>query len=155
MTMIKYLFPFVLAASFFMVSCKSTVTAQKVLKQEQEARDELKEAQEEMIELAHMKEKYSVDGVKAEINELKKRQSKIKKDIERLDDITTDSAQDDANSMVKNLKRENTSLQEKISALESQSKENWAEAIQSINQNVEELENEIKRITQNIDRSAE
>lgn len=153
--MIKYIFPVVLAMSFSLVSCKSTVTAQKVLKQEQEAQEKLKEAQEEMIELAHMKEKYSVDGVKAEITELKKRQSKIGKDINKLDDITTDSAQDDANSMVKNLKQESAMLGEKISALESQPKENWAEAIEAINQNVADLEKQIKRITQNIDRSAE
>ena len=153
--MIKYIFPVVLAMSFSLVSCKSTVTAQKVLKQEQEAQEELKEAQEEMIELAQMKEKYSVDGVKAQIAELKKRQNKIGKDIDKLDDITTDSAQDDANSMVKNLKQESAMLGEKISALESLPKENWAEAIEAINQNVADLENQIKRITQNIDRSAE
>lgn len=138
-----------------MNSCKSTITAEKVLKQEEKAKEELTDAQEEMIKLAQMKEQYSVDGIRTQVDELKKRQKAIKKDIKKLEDVSTDAAKDGTGGLVKSLEKESADLSKKISELESMPKENWAQAIEAINQNVANLEQQIATITQNLDRSEE
>lgn len=152
----KYLLlPSLIMVGLSLHSCKSTITAQKVIKQEEKAKESLSDAHEELIKLAEMKEQYSVDGVRAQVDELKKRQKAIKKDISKLEDVSTDAAKDGTGGLVKNLEKESAELGKKISNLEAMPKENWAEAIEAINQSVANLEQQIATITQNIDRSEE
>ncbi len=150
-----FLIPSLIIIGLSFSSCKSTITAQKVIKQEEKAKDELSDAHEEMIKLAQMKEQYSVDGIQAQVDVLKKRQKAIKKDIKKLEDVSTDAAKDGTGGLVKSLEKESADLGKKISELESMPKENWAKAIEAINQSVANLEQQIATITQNLDRSAE
>ncbi len=150
-----FLLPSLVVVGLMFSSCKSTITAQKVVKQEEKAREELSDAHEELVKLAQMKEQYSVDGIQTQIDALKKRQKEIKKDIKKLEGVSTDAAKDGTGGLVKNLEKESASLGKKISDLEGMPKENWAKAIEAINQSVANLEQQIATITQNLDRSAE
>ena len=141
------------AAAF--VSCKSTVTAQDVLKQESKANEATKTAQEELLELAQLKEQYSVDGVKAEIKRLEKEKSKIDKDIKSLEKVSHSSTAEATEGLVGDLKAKSAGIAQKIETLEAQPKENWAESIESINQSIQKLQQEVNVITANINSTAE
>ena len=130
-----------------LASCKSVVTAQDVLKQEAEALKATQEAQEELIELAQMKEQYSVDGVKAEIKLLEKEKSKIDKDIESLESVAHSTTADATEGLVGDLKAKSAGIAKKIETLEAQPKENWAESIETINQSIAKLQQEVNIIT--------
>lgn len=152
----KYLIPAVsVFAALTFVSCKSAVTAQDVMGQEEKAMKSLREAQEEMVELAQMKEQYSVDGVKARIKELEKERSKIDKDIKKLEDVEHSTTAGATEGLVSDLKSKSKGIESKISDLKEQPKENWAKSIETINQEIKSLEQEVQRITANIDNSAE
>ncbi len=131
-------------------SCKSAVTAQDVLKQESKANEATQTAQEELIELAQMKEQYSIDGVKAEIKRLEKEKSKIDKDIKSLEKVSHSSTAEATQGLVGDLKAKSASISKKIETLEAQPKENWAKSIETINQSIAKLQQEVKAITANI-----
>ncbi|WP_417610785.1 hypothetical protein [Owenweeksia hongkongensis] len=143
-----------LSVAFAFTSCKSAVTAQDVLKQESKANEATVEAQQELIELAQMKEQYSVDGVKAEIKILKKEKSKIDKDIKSLEQVSESTAEA-TKGLLGDLKSKSASISKKIETLEAQPKENWSESIESINQSIQELQQEVNVITANINRTEE
>ena len=143
-----------LSVALAFTSCKSAVTAQDVLRQESKANEATVEAQQELIELAQMKEQYSVDGVKAEIKILKKEKSKIDKDIKSLEQVSESTAEA-TKGLLGDLKSKSASISKKIETLEAQPKENWSESIESINQSIQELQKEVNVITSNINRTEE
>lgn len=138
-----------LSAAFAFTSCKSAVTAQDVLKQEAKANEATVEAQEELIELAQLKEQYSVDGVKAEIKTLEKEKAKIDKDIKNLEKVSESTAEA-TKGLLGDLKSKSAGISKKIETLEAQPKENWADSIESINQSIKKLQQEVNVITANI-----
>lgn len=139
-----------IVGSVMFVSCKSAITAQDVLKQESVANKATRQAQEELITLAHMKEQYSVDGVKAEVKALKKEKAKIDKDISSLKEVSHSSAADATSGIVGDLKAKSDSISKTIEELEARPKENWAESIESINQSITKLQQEVNVITENL-----
>lgn len=152
----KYVvFSGLLALSMIFSSCKSTITAAKVIKQEEAANKAVEEAEEAIVKLAEMKEQYSVDGIQAQVDLLKQGQKKIKKDISHLEKVSSDSGQDATKSAVKSLEKESAELSKKISELEAMPKENWQENILNIKETMENLKKQIAMVTQNLDRSAE
>jgi len=143
-----FLISFICASVF--VSCKSAVTAQDVLNQKSKALEASQTAQEELLELAQMKEQYSVDGVKAQIKQLKKEKSKIDKDINSLEKVSHSTTAEATEGLVGDLKAKSAGIAKKIETLEAQPKENWAKSIENINQSIAKLQQEVDVITSNI-----
>ncbi len=112
---------------------------------------ELTSAKKELIELADMKEKYSLDVRKEQVKTLEKRQKQVNKDIKSVKNVESTSAQKGANTMVDNLKSENDKLSKKISNLNSIKQEDWSSAKDSINHEFSRLEKKIQQLTSNVE----
>lgn len=140
----KLFFASLLALS--MVSCKSLVTLEDVNKQEQKARAALEAAEEEAVELANVKEQYSGDKVKAEIDRLEKERKTINSDIKKLKGITTESAMGTTAGTLKNLENRNEEIEKRINSLKNEQPENWETAKRRIQQHIEEAESEVNNI---------
>lgn len=146
---------FIIPLFIFSVACSSKVGLEAMKKQEEKAHDELISAQEELIELANMKEQYSVDSRDAKIQALEKRQKQISKDLKNLEDVETESAQDATSNITGSLEKKQAEIDEQIKALEGMTKENWEEAREAINKKIKSLQDEINTITANLDYSEE
>lgn len=131
--------------------CKSNVTMADMQKQEAKAAKELTSAKEEMVTLTEMKEKYSVDVRNQQVKVLEKRQKQLNKDLRSIKGVSTESAQESAQSMTKNLKDESSKLDKKISSLKSITPENWKSVRDSINTEFNRLEKHIKDLTSNVE----
>src|SRR5690554_1096375 len=90
--------------------CSSSVTLQDMQKQKSKAISNLEAAKKELLELANMKERYSLDFRKEQIKTFEKRQKQINKDIKSVSNVESSSAQSGANTMIDNLKEENEKL---------------------------------------------
>ncbi len=134
-----------------MTACGGGVTMADVKKQEDKAMDELLSAQEEMLELASMKEQYSEDHRDAEIKEMKKRMKAMDSDIKKLEGVKSSSAEGAAGNIAGGLKDDKKKLEQQIKKMESQPKENWAEAKEAINQQVKQLEQRVNSITASLE----
>lgn len=137
---------FVSLLALSMVSCKSLVTLEDVNKQEQKARAALENAAEEAVELANLKEQYSGDKVKAEIDRLEKEHKTINSDIKKLKGISTESAVGTTAGTLQNLENRNEEIEERIKALKKEQPENWENAKRSIQQHINEAESEVNKI---------
>lgn len=137
---------FVSLLALSMVSCKSLVTLEDVNKQEQKARAALEAAEEEAVELANVKEQYSGDKVKAEIDRLEKERKTINSDIKKLKGITTESAMGTTAETLKNLENRNEEIEKRINSLKNEQPENWETAKRRIQQHIEEAESEVNNI---------
>src|SRR6056297_2316344 len=93
-----------------LTSCSSLVTLEDVQHQEKKARSAVEDAREETVELANVKEQYSLDRVKAQIKELEKEQKAIDKDIKSLKNIETESAVGATEGTLKNLENQSKSI---------------------------------------------
>lgn len=140
----KLFFTSILALS--MVSCKSLVTLEDVNKQERKARVALETAAEEAVELANVKEQYSEDKVKAEIERLEKEHKTINSDIKKLKGISTESAVGTTAGTLQNLENRNEEIEERIKALKKEQPENWETAKRRIQQHIDEAEGEVNKI---------
>lgn len=140
----------ILASIILLTSCSSLVTLEDVRSQEKKARSAVEDAREETVELANIKEQYSEDRVKAKIKELEKEQKAVDKDIKSLKDITTESAVGSTEGTLKNLENQSKSIDKDIKKLKQEEAENWDEAIQRIEQDIESLNLEIGKITANL-----
>jgi DNA repair exonuclease SbcCD ATPase subunit len=140
----KLFFASLLALS--MVSCKSLVTLEDVNKQEQKARAALENAEEEAVELANVKEQYSGDKVKVEIERLEKEHKTINSDIKKLKGITTESAVGTTAATLKNLENRNEEIEKRINSLKKEQPENWESAKRSIQKHIEEAESQVNKI---------
>ena len=141
----------ILVAFLSLAGCKSVISLDDMQKQKSKATSELSSAKKEILELADMKEKYSLDIRKEQVKALEKRQKQLNKDIKSIKSVESTSAQKGANTMVDNLKSENAKLSAKISSLNSIKQENWSSAKDSINQEFNLLEKHIKELTSNIE----
>lgn len=143
-----------LFASALFTSCGSLVTLQDIQKQEERARDAVSEARAETIELAQMKEEYSVDKAKAKIDELEKEKKTIEKDINSLKNVSTETAATATAGTLQNLENQRDQIDDQISNLKGVKAENWDEAIERVEKDIQSLRGEIAQITANI-RSAD
>jgi uncharacterized phage infection (PIP) family protein YhgE len=150
----KFLLPVVLIA-LIVTSCGSGVDIADMQKQEEKAREQLKAAQEEMVELANMKEQYSVDNREAMIKKLEKQQKQIGKDIKSFEKVETSSAQGAASSAAESLEQKNKQIEKEIKDLKNGTKEKWEEARVAINDRVDRLRSEIDKITQGLEEDKE
>lgn len=141
----------ILVTFLSLVGCKSTISLDDMQKQKSKAMSELTSAKKEVVELADMKEKYSLDIRKEQINTLEKRQKQLNKDIKSVKSVESTSAQKGANTMVDNLKSENDKLSTKVSNLKSIKQEDWSSAKDSINREFSRLEKHIQELTSNIE----
>ena len=141
----------ILIAFLSIAGCKSTVSLDDMQKQKTKAMNELSSAKKELLELADMKEKYSIDIRKAQVKSLEKRQKQISKDIKSVKNVETTSAQSGAKTMVDDMKIENAKLSKKITNLDSIKQEDWAAAKDSINREFDRLEKHIQEITSNVE----
>ena len=139
-----------LLAIVMFTSCKSLVTAQDVLSQEDKAMKALKDAQEELVELTELKEQYSVDVVKAEIKKLSTEKKKVEQDMKKLSGLSHGSTQEVSAALLEDLEKRNEEIESKISELESTPKEDWSASVESINTDIKELESEVEQITRNL-----
>lgn len=137
---------FVSLLTLSMVSCKSLVTLEDVNKQEQKARAALENAAEEAVELANLKEQYSGDKVKAEIERLEKELKTVNSDIKKLKGISTESAVGTTAGTLQNLENRNEEIEERIKALKKEQPENWETAKRRIQQHIDEAEGEVNKI---------
>lgn len=119
-------------------------------KQESKATEQLKSASKEMIELAKMKEQYSVDSRDMQIKALEKKQKQMKKDIKSLGNVESESAVDATGEISGNLKTKQKEVADKISRLKATKQENWSSLRDSINQQTQLLQSQIDRITANM-----
>jgi len=131
--------------------CKSGVSLEDMQKQKSKAMSQLSDAEDELIELANMKEEYSVDARDAQIKVLEKRQKQLKKDIGNIKSVETSSAQNSADNLVSGLQKENDNIAAQISKLENLQQENWKSAKESINQDIASLEQKITEMTTNME----
>lgn len=131
---------------FAMTSCKSLVTIEDVQKQNDKALSAAEEAREEAVALAEIKVQYSVDRVKAEIDELEKEQKAAKNDIKKLKGITTESAVGATSGTLKNLESRNDEIDQRIKTLKAKKPENWDESVQRIHRDIDAVKREINRI---------
>jgi chromosome segregation ATPase len=141
------------ALAFGLVSCKSGVTLQKLTKQEEEAREELKEVQAELIKLADMKEQYSVDSKKAALKDMKKRLDEIDNELTKLKAVANSdnsAVKASAKDGIAALEAEDKRLRAEITKLEAQPKENWATSVETINLSIKQLEEEVNKIMANV-----
>lgn len=148
MQYLKTLFAIAIMASI--TACTSSVTMQDISAQEKSARSELEEARKEMNKLAEMKEKYSVDSKEARIDELKDRKKTIRKDIKKLGGLESANLDSGKAAMVDGLKREQKEIEREIGTLEKIEKEQWDEAVKTINEKIDELSRQIDMITANV-----
>lgn len=135
----------------FCVACSPKITYQAMQKQEAKATEQLKSAREEMIELAEMKEKYSVDSRDMQIKALEKEQKQMKKDIKSLGSVQSESAIDASGEISGNLQTKQKGIADKISRLKATNQENWSSLRDSINQQTQRLQSQINRITANME----
>ena len=147
----KYLIsPMAVLTAITFTSCKSAVTAEDVMGQQRKAMAAIEHAQEELVELAELKEKYSVDGIRAEIKKLKVEKSKVDKDIKKLSDVSHNATETATAAVLADLKSKSEQIQAEISELESKPKEDWSGSIESINSDIKDLEQEVAYITENL-----
>lgn len=137
--------------AFAVTGCKSNVTMSDMQKQQEKAAKELTSAKNEMIALTEMKEKYSVDVRNQQVKVLEARQKQLNKDLKSLKGVGTESAQESANTMSKNLKDESSRLDKEISSLKSIQPEDWKSVRDSINAEFNRLEQHIKELTSNVE----
>lgn len=141
----------VLAVSAALLSsCKSLVTLDDVKKQENRALNALEDAREESLKLANLKEQYSKDRIKAQIDELEKEQKDAKKDIKKLKGIATESAVGTTAGTLKTLENRSDKIDAEIKKLKSQQPENREESRREIQQDIDSLKREIQNITRNL-----
>ncbi len=138
------------AAILALSSCKSVVTAEKVLSQETKATAAVEKAQEEVLKLTNYKERYSVDGINLQIKELEKQQKELKKDIGNYKKMSSDQAKEGAGGMIKGLEKQVKEIDDKIAKLKAIPKENWGELNEQINQQIQTLQNQITSVTQSL-----
>lgn len=141
---------FALAIMASIAACSSTVTLQDITAQEEEARSELQELKEEMVKLAEMKEAYSVDSKEARMDEINDRKRAIRKDLNSIDDLTSENLDAGKAAMVNALKQEEKQIDEEMDALEKMEKEEWSSSVETINEKIEELSQQINMITANL-----
>ena len=131
--------------------CSSSVTLQDMQKQKRKAINNLDAAKKKLLELANMKERYSLDFRKEQIKTFEKRQKQINKDIKSVSNVESSSAQSGANTMIDNLKEENEKLSESIALLQSIEQEDWTTAKKQIQEEFDRLERHIEQITWNLE----
>ena len=131
--------------------CKSNVTLSDMQKQEAKASKQLTSAREEMVALTEMKEHYSADVRTRQVKELENRQKQLNRDLKSIKGVSTESAQESAKTMSKDLKDENSKLEKKISSLKSIQPEDWKSVRDSINAEFNRLEQHIKELTSNVE----
>ncbi|MGB0175598.1 MAG: hypothetical protein ACPF9D_00440 [Owenweeksia sp.] len=134
-------------------SCKSGVTIKQVRSQENKAQASLKDAHEEMLALARVKEQYSKDSKQKRLSDLRDRADKIQDDIDKLETVSADNnsaVQANVKTSISSLKNDKADVEKQIAAVEKLEKENWASAIEEINVSVQRLEEELKKITANL-----
>lgn len=119
--------------------------------QEEEAREEVDEAREETIKLAKMKEQYSEDIKQARIKELRERQAEISRDIKQLGGVEGADAAADSKTIVDRLEKRSKEIEQQLNEAERLQKENWEQTIQAINQSVQALQEEINKMTANLE----
>lgn len=147
---IHTLFTLLLISAVSLNSCKSLVTLEDVTKQESTARKAVEKAQEETVELAKVKEQYTIDRVKAKIKELEKEQKAVDKDIKSLRGIQTESAMGATEGTLSNLEKQSKSIDKKIKDLKQERPENWDETIQQIRRDFESIYSKIAQVTANL-----
>ncbi len=135
----------------FLAGCSSVTSLEDVRKQEDEARSDLLEAEEELIELAEMKEAYSVDSKETAIEALEGRQKQINSDIKSLKKIESKGLTKTSDSMIKGLKKEDDDIKARIKSLKKLEDENWEAPMDSINDLIDQLEIKINMITSNLE----
>ncbi len=140
----------IMFASLTFVSCQSLVTLEDVRKQERKAISAVDDAREETVALAEIKEQYSLDRIKADIDRLEKEQKAAKKDIKSLRGMSTESAVGATEGTVKSLEKRSKAIDNEISALKSEQPETWGESVLRIEQDIESLKLEIRKITNNL-----
>ncbi len=140
----------ILSCGLLLYSCKSGVTLKEVTKQEEQARENLQDAHAAMIELAELKQRYSVDDRDREIDRLQKQQEEIEDDIDKLEGVSSSGAEGGAQALAQDLERQNNEIANQIAGLKNRDQENWAAAIDSINTNVMQLEKTLDQITRNL-----
>lgn len=140
----------IMFASLTFVSCQSLVTLEDVRKQERKAISAVDDAREETVALAEIKEQYSQDRIKADIDRLEKEQKAAKKDIKSLRGMSTESAVGATEGTVKSLEKRSKAIDNEISALKSEQPETWGESVLRIEQDIESLKLEIRKITNNL-----
>lgn len=145
-------FALFLLTAMSLSSCKSLVTFEDVSKQENTARKAVEKAQEETVDLARMKEQYTIDRAKAEIKALEKEQKAADKDIKSLKGIQTESAVGTTEGTLNNLEKQSKAIDKKIKDLKQESPENWDETIQQIRQDFESIYSKISQITANLNK---
>lgn len=138
-------------ASLVVVSCQSLVTLEDVRKQEKKAIDAVEDARDETVELAEIKEQYSQDRIKADINRLEKEQKNAKKDIKSLKGMSTESAVGATEGTANSLKKRSDEIDKEINALKAEQPEAWGESVIRIEDDIESLKLEIRKITNNIE----
>ncbi|MEQ9263421.1 MAG: hypothetical protein RLP14_09695 [Owenweeksia sp.] len=134
-------------------SCKSGVTLKQVRTQEDKADASLKDAHEEMLALAKIKEQYSEDSKEKRLNDLKDRVDKIQDDIDKLEDVSgndNSAVEGNVKTAISSLKNDKADVEKQIAAVEKLDKENWSSAIEQINTSVKHLEEELAKITANL-----
>ena len=149
--MVVALFAVVAFTAF--TSCKSGVTLSQVRSQEDKAHASLKDAHEEMLALAKIKEQYSKDSKEERLRELRDRTDDIQDDIDRLEEVSANNnsaVQANVKTSISSLKNDKADVETQISAVEKLEKENWASAIEAINLSVKNLEEQLKKITANL-----
>src|SRR5690606_15547898 len=129
---------------------QSLVTLEDVRKQERKAISAVDDAREETVALAEIKEQYSLDRIKADIDRLEKEQKAAKKDIKSLRGMSTESAVGATEGTVKSLEKRSKAIDNEISALKSEQPETWGESVLRIEQDIESLKLEIRKITNNL-----
>lgn len=144
------LFTLILTTAVLLNSCKSLVTLEDVTKQESSARKAVEKAQEETVELAKVKEQYTIDRVKAKIKELEKEQKAVDKDIKSLKGIQTESAVGATEGTLNSLEKQSKSIDSKIKGLKQEQPENWDETIQQIRRDFESIYSKISQVTANL-----
>ncbi len=143
----------ILGLGLLFTSCKSGVTLKQVRAQEDKANSSLKDAHEEMLELARVKEQYSEDTKEQKLKDLRDRADAIQDDIDKLEEVSgnnNSAVEGNVNTAITSLKNDKADVEKQIAAVEKMEKENWASAIELINTSVKRLEEELKKITANL-----
>ncbi len=149
--MIKNFTIVLMLTALALTGCKSNISLEDMQKQESKAMSELNSAKEELVELANMKEQYSIDIREAQVKTLEKRQKQLSKDIKNIKNVETSSAQSSAENMVDNLKNENATIEKKISSLKSIKQEDWTATKDSIQSEIARLHSHITQLTSNVE----
>lgn len=148
---IKLLSLTAISGLLFLSSCGTkAITTADIREQEAETLEEIADAREEATKLAEMKEKYSADKQEADLEALRARKSEIEKDLSRLKNLQTDDAVGDTETLIQKLRAKSQEVDIMMAEIKKKPQENWEAAVESIENSIAQLKQEVARIMENV-----